>query len=74
MKKQKESLRRLKKGAFSLFGASKSEEERDEERIRSQMILDAETFAKDAETLLVDVKHNRNWLALKELVYSTDSE
>lgn len=77
MRKTEESLRRLKKGkkaAFSLFGSSttsKDEEGRDEERIRTQMILDVEAFGKDAELLGVDLD-SEAYKALKDMVYTID--
>ncbi|KAF6762997.1 hypothetical protein DFP72DRAFT_874343 [Ephemerocybe angulata] len=79
MKKTEESLKRLKKGkkpAFSLFGGSSNanDENKDEERIRAQMILDVEAFGKDARGLGVDVEHNSHFKALKEVVYANDTE
>ena len=74
MKKTEESLRRLKKGkksAFSLFGSSTSAKDddgrADEEKIRTQMILDVEAFGKDAETLGVTVGDSTTYRSLKEL-------
>lgn len=74
MKKTEESLRRLKKGkrsAFSLFGSSSSTKDddgrADEEKIRTQMILDVDAFGKDAESLGVAVNENSTYRALKEL-------
>lgn len=79
MKKTEESLKRLnkrKKAPFSLFANSGNvtDESRDEERIRSQMILDVEGFGRDAESLLVDVESNPYFLLLKEVVYASDPE
>jgi len=77
MKKTEESLRRLKKGkksAFSLFGnsaAAKDDDGRaDEEKIRTQMILDVDAFGKDAESLGVDVGHSDTFKILKDLAGS----
>jgi hypothetical protein len=79
MKKNEESLKRLrktKKPAFSLFGGSSStdDEAKDEERIRAQMILDIEAFGKDARGLGIGVESNTHFKALKEVVYTTDTE
>ncbi|CAA7261620.1 unnamed protein product [Cyclocybe aegerita] len=79
MKKTEESLRRLKKNKkqpFSLFGSSAgaSDEGKDEERIRSQMILDVEAFGRDAQSLQVEVDTNQHFLFLKEMVYASDAE
>ncbi|KAF8973230.1 COG complex component [Flammula alnicola] len=79
MKKTEESLKRLKKGkksTFSLFGntANANDEGKDEERIRSQMILDADAFGKEGESLHVEVDTNPHFLVLKEMVFATDPE
>lgn len=80
MKKTEESLRRLKKGKktpFSLFGnsnISKDEEGKDEERIRTQMILDVEAFGKDAESLNVTLDNSEGYNALKDMVYTIDGK
>mgnify|MGYP002400749382 FL=1 len=79
MKKTEESLRRLRKGkkpTFSLFGGASSgnDESKDEERIRAQMILDVEAYGQDAQGLGVNIEQNEQYLALKELVYSSDGE
>jgi chitinase len=79
MKKNEESLKRLrktKKPAFSLFGTSSNtdDEAKDEERIRAQMILDVEAFGKDARGLGVDLESNKHFKALKGVVYNTDTE
>jgi hypothetical protein len=61
MRKTEESLRRLKKGqksTFSLFGGpntAKDNDRRDEERTRTQMILDVNAFSQDAQSLGIDV-------------------
>ncbi|KDR75857.1 hypothetical protein GALMADRAFT_248589 [Galerina marginata CBS 339.88] len=79
MKKTEESLKRLKKGkksTYSLFGnnTGTSDEGRDEERIRSQMILDVNAFGRDGESLRIEVHANPSFLTLKEMVYASDSE
>lgn len=76
MKKTEESLRRLKKGqkaTFSLFGGSntaKDTDHRDEERTRTQMILDVNAFSKDAESLEVDVLASEAFQILHALVHA----
>ncbi|OBZ70879.1 Conserved oligomeric Golgi complex subunit 2 [Grifola frondosa] len=76
MKKTEESLRRLKKGkksAFSLFGGSNVRDDdgrADEEKIRVQMVLDVEAFAKDAESFGVAVRQNETFKALEEMASS----
>lgn len=77
MKKTEEGLKRLKKGkksTFSLFGNAPNlnNEAKDEERIRTQMILDVEAFGKDGESLQVEVDTNKHFIALKEIVYASD--
>lgn len=77
MKKTEESLKRLKnkKPTYSLFGnATPVNDVRDEERIRSQMILDVEAFGKDAQSLHIDVSTNPKFIALKEMVYASESD
>ncbi|KAI0316446.1 COG complex component [Amylostereum chailletii] len=76
LKKTEESLRRLKKGkksTFSLFGggSAKEDDSRDEERIRTQMILDVEAFGKDAESLGVDVGGSSSFKVLDEMVHAS---
>ena len=72
MRKKEESLRKLKKGKktpFLLFGGGPKEEDgRDEERIRQQMVLDVESFGKDAKTLSVDVQGSVSFKSLLEMV------
>ena len=76
MRKTEESLKRLKKGkksTFTLFGnatLSKDEESQDEERIRTQMILDVNAFGKDAESLGVDVLACQTFRSLTEMVHA----
>jgi hypothetical protein len=78
MKKTEESLRRLKKGkkaTFPLFGSSsvsKDEDGKDEERIRTQMILDVEAFGKDAESLGVILDDSESYKALRDMVHTID--
>ncbi|PBK74315.1 COG complex component [Armillaria solidipes] len=80
MKKTEESLRRLKRGrkpTFSLFGSSTAgadDEAKDEERIRSQMILDVEAFGKDAESLGVKPDSSESYRVLSALVQAVDIE
>lgn len=79
MKKIEEPLKRLrknKKTPFSLFGSTTtaSDEGKDEERIRSQMILDASAFGKDGASLQVEIETNPYFQTLKEMVYATDPE
>jgi hypothetical protein len=52
MKRNEEALRRLKKGVtrgLSLFGTGAQDENKDEERVRAQMILDVTQLGSDAE-------------------------
>ena len=79
IKKAEEPLKRLKKKTrptYSLFGTSPNvnDDAKDEGRIRSQMILDVESFCKDAQSLGVDVDSNPHFASLKEIVYATDPE
>jgi len=79
IKKAEEPLKRLKKKTrptFSLFGTSPNvnDDAKDEERIRGQMILDVESFGKDAQSMGVDVNSNPHFTSLKEIVYATDPE
>ncbi|KAK0212634.1 COG complex component [Desarmillaria ectypa] len=80
MKKTEESLRRLKRGrkpTFSLFGSSTAgadDEAKDEERIRTQMILDVEAFGKDAESIGVKLDSSESYRVLSTLVQAVDSE
>ncbi|KAJ7462357.1 COG complex component [Mycena galericulata] len=76
MKKTEDSLRRLKKGkksTFSLFGSSTREDDgKDEERIRTQMILDVEAFGKDGELLGVSLDGSQSFKSLTEMVHAVD--
>ncbi|KIY73086.1 COG complex component [Cylindrobasidium torrendii FP15055 ss-10] len=78
LKKIEDPLRRLKKNkkpAFSLFGnANPGKEEEDDERIKSQMILDVDSFGKDAHALGVPVESNETFKALHGLVRTFDKE
>ncbi|KAI0373909.1 COG complex component [Pilatotrama ljubarskyi] len=76
MKKTEESLRRLKKGkksAYSLFGSSTREDDgrADEEKIRTQMILDVDAFGREAESLGVAVQENVAYRTLAEMARSS---
>ena len=77
MKKTEESLRKLKKGkrtAYSLFGAAAGGREDDgrgdEEKIRTQMILDVDAFGREAESLGVAVNENAAYRSLVEMARS----
>ncbi|KAJ7132766.1 COG complex component [Mycena crocata] len=76
MKKTEDSLRRLKKGkksTFSLFGGStKDDDGKDEERIRTQMILDVEAFGKDGQLLGVSLDQSESFKSLNEMVHAVD--
>uniref|UniRef100_D8QCD3 Conserved oligomeric Golgi complex subunit 2 n=1 Tax=Schizophyllum commune (strain H4-8 / FGSC 9210) TaxID=578458 RepID=D8QCD3_SCHCM len=78
MRKTEESLRRLKKGrktTFSLFGGgAKDDEGRDEERIRTQMILDVEAFGREGEALGVDVGQSAAFRMLDEMVHREEGD
>ncbi|KAJ3575095.1 hypothetical protein NP233_g1321 [Leucocoprinus birnbaumii] len=77
MKKTEESLRRLKKGkksTFSLFGTAQADDGRDEERIRTQMILDVEAFGKEAQSLGIELEKNEHYGALKDVVLTHDQD
>ncbi|KII92438.1 hypothetical protein PLICRDRAFT_172529 [Plicaturopsis crispa FD-325 SS-3] len=80
MRKTEESLRRLKKGqtsTFSLFGKSnsgKEDDRQDEERIRTQMILDVNALGKDAEGLSVDILASDAFKSLRDMVHATVAE
>lgn len=75
MKKTEESLRRLKKGkksALGIFGGASAskDDDRDEERIRTQMIIDIEAFGQDAKSLGVDITSVESYLQLSQMVQS----
>lgn len=76
MKKSEEALRRFKKGqksTFSLFSGSNTAsntDRRDEERTRSQMILDVNALSKDAESLGIDVLASDGFKSLHAMVHA----
>ena len=80
MKKNEESLRRLRTGqrtGFSLFGGSSSNADndaRDEERVRTQLALDVEAFGKDAESLGVNLDACQSFKSLNYMVHANMSE
>jgi hypothetical protein len=75
MRKNEESLRRLKRGkktTFSLFASSassaaSSDENMDEDRVRIQIILDVDALGKDAEAIGIDVNNSEGFQVLKIL-------
>ncbi|KAG9017709.1 hypothetical protein FRB90_000194 [Tulasnella sp. 427] len=72
MKQAKDSLKRYKKG-FSLFGGGGSrdgDEAKDEERLRSQILLDVEAFGEDARHLGVVVDTSPAYVQLKDAASS----
>jgi hypothetical protein len=75
-RKQEESLRRLnraQKSTFSLFGGGKpaaGDRARDDERVRTQMIVDVNAVGQDAGTLGVDVESCEAFVALRDLVHT----
>jgi hypothetical protein len=79
-KKAEESLRRInksQKSTFSLFGSArpaKDDKARDDERIRTQMIIDVNAFGQDAQALGVDVEACETFRALREIVHSSLTE
>ncbi|KIY46789.1 COG complex component [Fistulina hepatica ATCC 64428] len=78
MKKTEESLRRIKKGkksSFSLFGSSNTKEDdgQDEERIRSQMIIDVSAFGREGESLGIDTAESPAFQSLLELANGMDT-
>jgi conserved oligomeric Golgi complex subunit 2 len=66
MRKTEESLRRLKKGP-SQAGLAHTHG-RDEERTRAQMVLDVESFAREARALGVEVDSSPAFAALSNVV------
>lgn len=75
MRKTEESLRKLKKAkkaTFSLFGGATDDDSRDEERIRTQMMLDVEAFGKEAQSLGIDIATNEDYESLKNTVLASD--
>ncbi|KAJ7218018.1 COG complex component [Mycena pura] len=76
MKKTEEALRRLKKGkksTFSLFGGNtKGDEDKDEERVRQQMIIDVKEFGKDSQLLGVSLEQSESFKLLTEVVHAAE--
>lgn len=76
MRKNQESLRRLRMGkrtGFSLFGSSNTandDDDREEERIRKQLVLDIEAFGKDAESLGVNLSASAAYKTLNYLAHA----
>ncbi|KAI9569693.1 oligomeric golgi complex component, COG2-domain-containing protein [Boletus coccyginus] len=75
MRKTEESLRRLKKGKKStlgIFGGASAgkDDDRDEERIRTQMIIDVEAFGQDGKSVGVDITSIESYLQLSQMVQS----
>lgn len=75
MRKTEESLRRLKKGKKSTLGifsgaSASRDDDRDEERIRTQMIIDVEAFGQDGRSLGVDITSVESYLQLSQMVQS----
>jgi len=76
MRKNQESLRRLRMGkrsGFSLFGSSNTtndDDDREEERIRKQLVLDIEAFGKDAESLGVNLEESAAYKTLNYLAHA----
>lgn len=73
MKKTEESLRRLKKGkksTLSIFGSATAgkDDGKDEERIRTQMILDVKAFKTEGEALGVDMQSLDSFIVLDQMV------
>ncbi|KAK7472820.1 hypothetical protein VKT23_000927 [Stygiomarasmius scandens] len=78
IKNQEESLKRLKRGkknTFSLFGSTNSREDegRDEQRIRSQLMLDVEAFGKDGQSIGVDLSSCDSFRSLNNLVTAVEA-
>ncbi|KAH0827904.1 oligomeric golgi complex component, COG2-domain-containing protein [Lanmaoa asiatica] len=75
MRKTEESLRRLKKGKKSTLGifsgaSASKDDDRDEERIRTQMIIDVEAFGQDGKSLGTDIASVESYLQLSQMVQS----
>ncbi|KAL5485251.1 hypothetical protein ACEPAI_7893 [Sanghuangporus weigelae] len=76
MRRAEESLRRLKIGkrhGFSFFGGAGSapdEDNRDDERLRAQLILDVTAFGQDAEALGVNLENCTSFKALEKSVHA----
>lgn len=75
MRKTEESLRRLKKGKKSTLGifsgaSASKDDDRDEERIRAQMIMDVETFGQDGKSLGIGIASVESYVQLSQMVQS----
>ncbi|KAL4073878.1 oligomeric golgi complex component, COG2-domain-containing protein [Scleroderma citrinum] len=72
MKKTEESLRRLKKGKKTTFGIFQSsntqDDDKDEERIQVQMMLDVEALGQDAQSLGIDTRSVESYTQLIQMV------
>ncbi|KIK27689.1 hypothetical protein PISMIDRAFT_8089 [Pisolithus microcarpus 441] len=73
MRKTEESLRRLKKGKKTTFGifqssSSTKDEDRDEERIAVQMMLDVDALGQDAQTLGRGLQDIESYVQLVQMV------
>lgn len=72
MKKTEESLRRLKKGKKTTFGIFQSsntqDDDKDEERIQVQMMLDVEGLGQDAQSLGIDTQRVESYVQLIQMV------
>ncbi|KAH7888658.1 oligomeric golgi complex component, COG2-domain-containing protein [Phlebopus sp. FC_14] len=73
MKKTEESLRRLKKGKKSTLtifssGNTSKDDDRDEERIRTQMVLDVEAIGQEGKSLSVDISSLESYAQLVQMV------
>lgn len=76
MKKNEEALRRLKKGVprgLSLFGSGAQDDNKDEERIRAQMVLDVTQLGSDAEAFGVVLDDVSSYKTLVSLAGQSDS-
>lgn len=80
MKKNEESLRRLRRGqmtGFSLFRTSSptinNQDAKDDERVRLQMALDVTALGKDARLLGIDIDQHAAYLELKTLASQSTS-
>ncbi|KAF8556364.1 COG complex component [Imleria badia] len=75
MRKTEESLRRLKKGKKSTLGifggaSASKDDDRDEERIRAQMIIDVDAFGQDGKSLGIGIMSVESYLQLSQMVQS----
>lgn len=72
MKKTEESLRRLKKGKRTTFGIFQSsntqDDDKDEERIQVQMMLDVEGLGQDAQSLGIEIRCVESYAQLIQMV------